>query len=84
MKKVILGAAALAVISLASCKKDNRSCVCTDTDGTQYNFTIEDKLSKKNAKFACESIAGMNSVETDSDGSTYTDKKNEEGSCKLK
>ena len=82
----MLGLAALAVISLVSCKKANRTCECTYSDGSPSDkFTIEDKTTKKNAKFYCETYgAGINAVETDPDGSTTTLTKQSGASCSIK
>ena len=87
MKKIILGVAVLAAFSLASCKKANRVCECTHTDGKPSSqYTIEDKTTKKNAKYYCETQHGqsLNIVVTSPDGITYTETPNTTTSCKLK
>ena len=84
MKKIILGVAVLAAFSLASCKKANRVCECTSS-GTTTDITLEDKTTKKNALFYCQSQGqGINAVVTNSDGSTTTVSKGGTVSCKLK
>lgn len=50
MKKIVV--AALAVLALASCKKD-WTCVCSDSYSEEYSYTIHNRK-KRDAKNQCE------------------------------
>jgi hypothetical protein len=62
MKKMILGVAALSLLTLASCKKDY-TCECTTSvtgfDDISVSTTINE--TKKNAEEACEAGAATTS-----------------------
>lgn len=57
MKKILtlIAVTFIAAIVLPSCKKD-WTCVCTDTSGSSYEWTISNSR-KPEAKLACEGLA---------------------------
>jgi hypothetical protein len=87
MKKNMFGVAIIATVILLSCKKADRVCECTLSDGTKSQFTIVDKTTKKSAEYFCKTQGGdnMNDQITSSAG-TETDSEDDatNGTCKLK
>ncbi len=75
MKKVMILASAVLLMSVVACKKADRVCSC-DFDGMTMDVTIIDATSKKEAEALCE---GKSKV-------TYSDGTTEENSlgCTLK
>lgn len=62
MKKLVLAVAALGLISLTSCKKEY-TCSCTTTGlGTVEGKT--GKMTKKDAKAACEKEVSVGGITT--------------------
>ena len=52
MKKLILSATVLVALTIVSCKKANRVCECTTSDGT-ISYKLTDKTTKGEAKAVC-------------------------------
>lgn len=65
MKKLVFAAAALGLISLTSCKKEY-TCKCTTTVGSTSTSVQAKtaKLSKKDAKAACETTTSVPGAST--------------------
>ena len=70
MKKLVL-LGAVAALVLSSCSKE-RTCTCTDKDGSKTVTTAEGK--KKDAKIECEGsdLELVGYEYTDEDGNVYT------------
>lgn len=69
MKKLMFFAAIATAFILGSCKEKDRVCQCTYADGSTESYTIIDKTSKKEAKFAC---GGTDNTKYTTDKVNYT------------
>ena len=78
MKNTLLAITIIIAFTVVSCKKADRVCECTGSDGS-YSIKYTDKTSKGEAKTVCEGFK-VKSSDGSNDFSTVEDGE----SCKLK